>query len=141
LCFEAPADVGFTQEPHNSFGIGIDELSNHIKGAMSDHNDQVFLLLSPSTGPLITLLARIPPISGLFIIGSRLCPPFFQVNFQDAMITFSLVLLGISSLGSALPLYPRSVTALDTAAFQEAQQRDNTATRAFSNTEIKVRMI
>lgn len=36
--------------------------------------------------------------------------------------------------------WPRAVPSLDAAAFAEAQQRDNTATRAFTNTQIKVRL-
>ena len=36
------------------------------------------------------------------------------------------------------PLQRRNVTSLDQAAFQEAQQRDDTATRAFSSIPIKV---
>lgn len=36
--------------------------------------------------------------------------------------------------------WPRAVPSLDAAAFSEAQQRDDTATRAFTNTQIKVRL-
>lgn len=53
----------------------------------------------------------------------------------------SACLLAISSLTMALPglgLEVRTVAALNTAAFEEAQQRDSTATRAFSSTTIKV---
>lgn len=57
------------------------------------------------------------------------------------MIAISSLLIGlsVSSLVSALPveLLPRTVTALDQSAFAEAQQRDDTATRAFSSSEIK----
>ncbi|KAJ7588162.1 hypothetical protein C8J56DRAFT_66401 [Mycena floridula] len=49
----------------------------------------------------------------------------------------SFVLLGSAALGVAVPLTSRTVTSLDQAAFAEAQQRDNTATRAFSSTQIK----
>jgi hypothetical protein len=49
------------------------------------------------------------------------------------------ILLGAAGLASALPaVEKRTVTALNTAAFNEAQQRDNTATRAFSAVQIKV---
>jgi len=50
------------------------------------------------------------------------------------------ILLGAAGLVSGLPAVDkRSVTSLNEAAFQEAQQRDNTATRAFSAVQIKVR--
>lgn len=50
------------------------------------------------------------------------------------------VLLGAAGLVSGLPAVDkRTVTALNTAAFEEAQQRDNTATRAFSAVQIHVR--
>jgi hypothetical protein len=54
--------------------------------------------------------------------------------------TFSLLLSSVAlSFASPLgDLAARTVTALNTAAFEEAQQRDDTATRAFSSTEIKV---
>ena len=47
----------------------------------------------------------------------------------------SLLLCGAVAVHAA-PLYPRLVT-LDPAATAEAQKRDDTATRAFSSTEIK----
>lgn len=44
-----------------------------------------------------------------------------------------------AGLATATPTsWPRAVPSLDAAAFAEAQQRDDTATRAFSNTQIKV---
>ena len=49
---------------------------------------------------------------------------------------YTLVLL--AGLSSAFPLHPRLVT-LDPAATAEAQPRDDTATRAFTATSIKVR--
>jgi hypothetical protein len=49
------------------------------------------------------------------------------------------LLLACASLGSAGPVGPRTVSSLNDAAFAEAQQRDNGATRAFSNVQIKVR--
>jgi hypothetical protein len=57
--------------------------------------------------------------------------------------SLSTLLLTAATLASASPiaLEPRNVTSLDQAAFAEAQQRDATATRAFSNTQIKVRFI
>jgi hypothetical protein len=57
--------------------------------------------------------------------------------------TFSLLLSSVAlSFASPLgDLAARTVTALNTAAFEEAQQRDDTATRAFSSTEIKVCML
>jgi hypothetical protein len=53
------------------------------------------------------------------------------------------LLFGAIALASASPfekraVAARTVTALNTAAFEEAQQRDSTATRAFSGTAIKV---
>jgi hypothetical protein len=49
---------------------------------------------------------------------------------------FSALLLTVT-LATAAPLNPRLVT-LDPAATAEAQQRDGTATRAFTATPIKV---
>ena len=55
------------------------------------------------------------------------------------MITTLSLLLGSAALSFASPLLNvRTVAALNTAAFEEAQQRDDTATRAFSGTQIKV---
>lgn len=48
------------------------------------------------------------------------------------------LLLACASLGSSSPVGPRAVSSLNEAAFAEAQQRDDGATRAFSNTQIKV---
>ncbi|KAE9365719.1 hypothetical protein N431DRAFT_548846 [Stipitochalara longipes BDJ] len=56
------------------------------------------------------------------------------------MIATLSLLLSSVALSFASPLGPiavRTVAALNTAAFEEAQQRDDTATRAFSGTEIK----
>lgn len=51
----------------------------------------------------------------------------------------SALLLGAAAFGSALPVVEnRSVTSLNEGAFEQAHQRDNTATRAFSSIEIKV---
>lgn len=50
----------------------------------------------------------------------------------------SLLLACVVGLSYAGPIGPRTVTSLDEAAFEEAQQRDDTATRAFSNVQIKV---
>ena len=50
---------------------------------------------------------------------------------------FGLLLTSVA-LSLASPLERRVVTSLNEAAFEEAQQRDDTATRAFSATEIKV---
>ncbi|TVY30646.1 hypothetical protein LHYA1_G001241 [Lachnellula hyalina] len=47
------------------------------------------------------------------------------------------LLFGIIAIASASPFERRTVAALNTAAFDEAQQKDNTATRAFSGTSIK----
>ena len=54
--------------------------------------------------------------------------------------TLSLLLSSVAfSFASPLgQLEARTVTALNTAAFEQAQQRDDTATRAFSGTEIIV---
>ncbi len=53
---------------------------------------------------------------------------------------FGLLLTSVA-LSIASPLQVRVVTELNEAAFEEAQRRDDTATRAFSGTEIKVRLI
>jgi hypothetical protein len=61
--------------------------------------------------------------------------------FTFIMLASLSLLLSSVALSFASPLGPlaaRTVTALNTAAFEEAQQRDDTATRAFSSTEIKV---
>ena len=51
-------------------------------------------------------------------------------------------LLGTASLGAAFPVIEnRAVMSLDQAATAEAQQRDATATRAFSGVPIKVRFV
>ncbi len=50
----------------------------------------------------------------------------------------SFLLLAAASLTSASPLVRRAVQQLNQEAFAEAHQRDDTATRAFSNTAIKV---
>lgn len=56
------------------------------------------------------------------------------------MITPFYAVLGAAGLVAALPaIDKRSVTALNTAAFEQAQQRDDTATRAFSAVQIHVR--
>lgn len=54
------------------------------------------------------------------------------------MIASISLLLTSAALALAKPIEVRTVAALNTVAFEEAQQRDDTATRAFSNTEIKV---
>ena len=54
------------------------------------------------------------------------------------MIASVFLLLTSAALSFASPLERRVVTSLNQAAFEEAQQRDDTATRAFSGTEIKV---
>lgn len=54
----------------------------------------------------------------------------------------SALLVGVVAVTYALPIVEvekRVVQALNQAAFAEAQQRDATATRAFSSVEIKVR--
>ncbi|KAF4632402.1 hypothetical protein G7Y89_g5722 [Cudoniella acicularis] len=53
------------------------------------------------------------------------------------MIASISLLFSALVLASASPIEVRTVAALNTAAFEEAQQRDDTATRAFSSTEIK----
>jgi hypothetical protein len=54
------------------------------------------------------------------------------------MVAMRSSLLVFAALAAATPLGPRKVDKLDDAATAEAQQRDNTATRAFSNVQIKV---
>lgn len=54
------------------------------------------------------------------------------------MIVPLYALLGAAGLTSALPgLVKQAVTALNQPAFAEAQQRDGSATRAFSSIQIK----
>jgi len=62
-----------------------------------------------------------------------------QVHLVFAMIVSLSILLSSLAISFASPLEVRTVSALNTAAFEEAQQRDGTATRAFSSTEIKER--
>lgn len=51
----------------------------------------------------------------------------------------SFSLLALAAYASADPLVlPRTVSSLDEVAVAQAQQRDETATRALSNTQIKV---
>jgi len=52
--------------------------------------------------------------------------------------TFASLLTWVA-LAGATPFRPRAVESLNEAATAEAHQRDNTATRAFSNVQIKVR--
>jgi hypothetical protein len=72
---------------------------------------------------------------------------FCLVGFTGNMIAcVSALVLAAAALTSALPtndptllngLQSRGVTSLNQGAFEEAQQRDATATRAFSSIEIK----
>ncbi len=55
-----------------------------------------------------------------------------------ATLSFLLSSFALSFASPLVSLEARTVTALNTAAFEEAHPRDNTATRAFSSTEIKV---
>lgn len=48
-------------------------------------------------------------------------------------------ILALAALVGANPLHPRAVDSLNEAATAEAHQRDNGATRAVSNVQIKVR--
>jgi hypothetical protein len=65
--------------------------------------------------------------------------PFLTLSIDIMIAQFSALLLGAATLTSALPaVEKRTVPSLNQAAFKEAQQRDNTATRAFSSVEIKV---
>jgi len=62
------------------------------------------------------------------------------VKFTSIMISSLSILLCTAALAFASPFVEvRTVASLNQAAFEQAQQRDNTATRAFSSTEIKVR--
>lgn len=55
------------------------------------------------------------------------------------IVPFSILLVAASALTSASPaVVRRAVQKLDQAAFAEAQKKDDTATRAFSATAIKV---
>jgi hypothetical protein len=74
---------------------------------------------------------------------------YFSINHTSchsldaAMITpLYAILLGAAGLVSGLPttVDKRTVTSLNEAAFEQAQQRDNTATRAFSAVQIKARL-
>ena len=57
------------------------------------------------------------------------------------IVPLSFLLLAATSLTTASPaVIRRAVQKLNQEAFAEAQQRDDTATRAFSNTAIKVRV-
>lgn len=53
------------------------------------------------------------------------------------MKSFSLLALAAIASADAV-VWPRTVSALDEVAAAQAQQRDDTATRALSNTHIKV---
>ena len=63
---------------------------------------------------------------------------YFQFNSFEKMVSSISLLLTSVALSFASPLEKRAVTALNPEAFEEAQQKDDTATRAFSGTEIKV---
>jgi hypothetical protein len=63
---------------------------------------------------------------------------YLQIRIMIAPL--SALLLGVAGLTCALPTAEkRTVTALNQAAFAEAQKKDTTATFAFSAIEIKVR--
>ena len=65
---------------------------------------------------------------------------FWLHEYEMSIRTISSLLFGASALVASLPVSEkRTVAALNQAAFQEAQQRDATATRAFSSVAIKVR--
>lgn len=86
----------------------------------------------------------ITPFGALFIFNCCAdyipLPRAFTSSILPKMIaSFSLLLTSVA-LSFASPLDKRVVTSLNQAAFEEAQQRDDTATRAFSGTEIKVRI-
>jgi hypothetical protein len=53
----------------------------------------------------------------------------------------SLLLAYAVGVSYAGPIGSRTVTSLDEAAFEEAQRRDDTATRAFSNVQIKASLM
>ena len=64
---------------------------------------------------------------------------FFQYIMASRMLT---LVLAAASFIDALPVAEkRAVTTLDQVAFEEAQRRDDTATRAFSSVPIKVRRV
>jgi hypothetical protein len=77
---------------------------------------------------------------GLFITAAQFHIPSYCIEYISILkMHASLPLfLNLAALALAKPIEVRTVAALNTAAFEAAQQRDNTATRAFSNTEIKV---
>ncbi len=54
------------------------------------------------------------------------------------MVSTLTSLIAWAVLARATPLLPRAVASLNEAATAEAHQRDNGATRAFSNVQIKV---
>lgn len=54
-----------------------------------------------------------------------------------SILSFLLAAISLTS-ASPTPVVRRAVQELNQAAFEEAHQRDDTATRAFSDTEIKV---
>lgn len=63
----------------------------------------------------------------------------FDTLKMIASTSISILLASVTlSFAKPLEVQPRTVAALNTAAFQEAQQRDDTATRLFSSTTIKV---
>lgn len=62
---------------------------------------------------------------------------FTSIHFFD-MVSSTSILLTSVALSFASPFEKRAVTSLNQEAFEEAQQRDDTATRAFSGTSIKV---
>jgi hypothetical protein len=60
-----------------------------------------------------------------------------QFKLQNMISPLSALLFGVALASPVVQV--RTVTSLNQAAFEEAQQRDATATRAFSSTAIKVR--
>lgn len=67
-----------------------------------------------------------------------LCQAYLlQFNSANMIASISLILTSMA-LSFASPMEKRAVTSLNQAAFEEAQQKDDTATRAFAGTDIKV---
>lgn len=102
-----------------------------------------FILLSYLSSPSSRLRLHFSPASRVLARSFIRCTSFYesQSPLRLSKMIYSTLITAVfgASLAIAAPIYPRDVT-LDPAAVAEAQPRDDTATRAFTASEIKVCM-
>lgn len=100
--------------------------------------DSFFLFLQRSFFCFLSIHSFVPLLSSFHSFAQRNSLLSHESNIRKMHSSKITVLLSLAALTSALPFFGKRVVAsLDQAAFEEAQQRDATATRAFSAIEIK----